>query len=110
MNYINTKNEIETEKKNENNKNKNNGYSKKMEDDLDKKLGITKRLPVYYKDHIVKNHNPNKLLLIGKYTPNIILNHLSRPQVYKNFSKLFCKIRVDAKVIECVYYTPNGKK
>ena len=109
INYIIAKNEIEVEKENENKKNKNNGYSNKIEGDLDKKLGITKRLPVYYKDHFIKNHNPNKLLLIGEYTPNIILNHLSRPQVYKNFSKLFCKIRVDAKVIEFVYYTPNGK-
>ena len=76
INYIIAKNEIEFEKENKNNKKKNNGYSSIIEGDIGKKLGITKRLPIYYKDHIIRKQNPNNLLLIGKYIPNIILNHL----------------------------------
>ena len=102
INYIIAKNEIEFEKENKNITKKNNGYSSKIEGDIGKKLGITKRLPIYYKDHIIRKQNPNNLLLIGKYIPNIILNHLNRPEVYNNFSKFSSKIRVDAKIIEYV--------
>ena len=109
INYIIAKNEIEFEKENKNNKKKNNGYSSIIEGDIGKKLGITKRLPIYYKDHIIRKQNPNNLLLIGKYIPNIILNHLNRPEVYNNFSKFSSKIRVDAKIIEYVYFSPNKK-
>ena len=109
INYIIAKNEIEFEKENKNIKKKNNGYSSIIEGDIGKKLGITKRLPIYYKDHIIRKQNPNNLLLIGKYIPNIILNHLNRPEVYNNFSKFSSKIRVDAKIIEYVYFSPNKK-
>ena len=109
INYIIAKNEIEFEKENKNITKKNNGYSSKIEGDIGKKLGITKRLPIYYKDHIIRKQNPNNLLLIGKYIPNIILNHLNRPEVYNNFSKFSSKIRVDAKIIEYVYFSPNKK-
>ena len=109
INYIIEKNENEFEKENKNIKKKNNGYSSIIEGDIGKKLGITKRLPIYYKDHIIRKQNPNNLLLIGKYIPNIILNHLNRPEVYNNFSKFSSKIRVDAKIIEYVYFSPNKK-
>ena len=109
INYIIAKNEIEFEKENKNIKKKNNGYSSIIEGDIGKKLGITKRLPIYYKDHIIRKQNPNNLLLIGKYIPNIILNHLNRPEVYNNFSKFSSKIRVDAKIIEYAYFSPNKK-
>ena len=109
INYIIAKNEIEFEKENKNNKKKNNGYSSIIEGDIGKKLGITKRLPIYYKDHIMRKQNPNNLLLVGKYIPNIILNHLNRPEVYNHFSKFSSKIRVDAKIIEYVYFSPNKK-
>ena len=109
INYIIAKNEIEFEKENKNNKKKNNGYSSIIEGDIGKKLGITKRLPIYYKDHIMRKQNPNNLLLVGKYIPNIILNHLNRPEVYNHFSKFSSNIRVDAKIIEYVYFSPNKK-
>ena len=108
INYIIAKNEIEKDTlKKKKNKKKNDGYSNDINDNISQKLGRTEKLHFYFKDRIIKNKNTNNLLY-GEYIPNIYLNHLERPQKFKTYNKLSCKVRINAKVVNFIYYN-NSK-
>ena len=110
INYILAKNEIEKENiKKKNDKKNNNGYSNNINDNISEKLGRTEKVHSYFKEHLIINKNDNNSLLYGLYIPNIYLNHLERPQNFKTFNKLSCKVRINSKVVNFIYYNTSKK-